>query len=299
MRVYYCDHLEVELPAGHRFPMGKYRLLRHALVAQGVLAETELLPASAAAPEDLLRVHTPAYVGAFRAGTLTASEQRRLGFPWSPALVARTLHSVGGTILAGDAALEDGFGGTLAGGTHHAFPDHGAGYCAFNDIAVAACRLLALDRVARVLIMDVDVHQGDGTAAIFAGDERVFTVSIHGARNFPFRKQRSSLDVELPDGTADDAYLEALERTLTEAFDRGQPDVLFLQAGVDVIAEDLLGRLSLSLAGLAERDRIILAEARARGVPVVLTLGGGYTRDVGVTVAAHVGTYRVARSTHG
>src|SRR5262249_38442717 len=209
----------------------------------------------------------------------------------------RTLASANGTLLAARAALADGIAGNLAGGTHHAHAGFGAGFCVFNDIAVAARALLDERRVARVLVVDADVHQGDGTAAIFAREPAVFTLSLHGARNFPFRKERSSLDVELPDGSGDDAYLARLEGALAEAF-AFAPDIVFVQAGVDALAEDRLGRLALTLDGLFRRDRRILGEARRRGVPAVLTLGGGYAEPLDLTVEAHVGTYRAAAAVY-
>ena len=206
----------------------------------------------------------------------------------------RSLGSVGSTLAAVDAALEDGLSGTLAGGTHHAYRDFGSGYCVFNDLAVAARRVLDRGAVERVLVFDVDVHQGDGTAAIFEDDPRVFTCSLHGERNFPSRKQRSDLDVPLPDGTGDDAYLAALEAALDEALERSRPDLVLYQGGVDVLEVDRLGRLSLSEEGAAERDRRALGRFRSAGLPVALTLGGGYADPIEASVRAYAGTYRAA-----
>lgn len=285
----------VALPAGHRFPMGKYARLRALLRERGLVRDEELVPSPPAPAWALELAHDAAYVRAVLDGTLDERAQRVLGFPWSEALVARSLASAGGTLAAARAALEDGIAGNLAGGTHHAFRDHGSGYCVFNDLAVAALAVLAEGRVGRVLIVDVDVHQGDGTAAILAGDERVFTLSVHGAKNFPFRKQRSTLDVELPDGTGDEAYLMALAPVLMRAFDAARPDLVLVQAGVDPLADDKLGRLSLSLDGLAARDEQILATCKTRGVPVALTLGGGYADPIDKSVEAHAQTYAVAR----
>lgn len=208
----------------------------------------------------------------------------------------RSLGSVGSTLAAVDAALEDGLSGTLAGGTHHAYRDFGSGYCVFNDLAVAARRVLDRGAVRRVLVFDVDVHQGDGTASIFEEDPRVFTCSIHGERNFPSRKQRSDLDVPLPDDTGDDAYLSALEAALDEAMERSRPDLVLYQGGVDVLAVDRLGRMALSEAGVEERDRRALSRFRRDGLPVALTLGGGYADPVEASVSAYAGTYRVARA---
>lgn len=289
----------VPLPAGHRFPMGKYARLRALLLERGVVRPDDLVPVDPAPLALVERVHDPAYVQAVVSGTLDERAMRRIGFPWSEALVRRSLASAHGTLLAARAALADGIAGNLAGGTHHAFRDHGTGYCVFNDIACAAVTLLAEGAVRRVLVVDVDVHQGDGTAALFAGDARVFTLSLHGAKNFPFRKERSDLDVELPDGCGDDEYLTALQPALTTAWERARPDLVFLQGGVDGLGEDKLGRLGLTHSGLRVRDRLILETARTHGVPIALTLGGGYADPLEASIRAHVGTYEVAREVFG
>ncbi|MBF5043627.1 histone deacetylase [Aggregicoccus sp. 17bor-14] len=299
MHVFSCDGYEVPLPEGHRFPMGKYRLLRERLLARGVLRPGELHPSEPVAREVLARVHTPGYLDALFEGRLSEAELRRLGFPWSEALLLRSRASVGGTLAAARAALQEGVAGNLAGGTHHAFPGHGEGYCVFNDIAVAIRALQAEGALERAVVVDLDVHQGNGTAAVFEGDARVFTFSMHGEHNFPFRKQRSSRDVGLPDGTGDADYLEALARHLPEVLEAAGAELLFYQAGVDALAEDALGRLSLSHAGLRERDRSVLEAAWHRGLPVVLTLGGGYAKPLDATLEAHVGTYEVARERYG
>ncbi|MCY1016450.1 histone deacetylase [Pyxidicoccus sp. MSG2] len=294
MRVFHSDSYEVPLPPGHRFPMEKYRLVREALVGRGVLHPGSLTESRPCNREDLEHVHTPRYLDAFFQGTLTEAEVRRLGFPWSPGLVARSCAAVGGTLEAARAALRDGISGNLAGGTHHGFPDHGEGFCVFNDIAVAIRALQAGGLIRRAVVVDLDVHQGNGTAAIFAGDDSVFTFSMHGEHNFPFRKQPSTRDVGLPDDTGDAGYLDALALHLPEVLDIAGADLLFFQAGVDPLAEDALGRLSLTHAGLRERDRIVLEAARRRGLPAVLTLGGGYAKPLSATIDAHVGTYEVA-----
>lgn len=293
MRVHYCDHHEVPLPDGHRFPMGKYAQLRRALGREGVLSTHELHPAPLASVQELQLVHTPAYVEAFLEGRLDRRAISRIGFPYSEALVTRCLASVGGTVAAARAALEDGAGGNLAGGTHHAFADQGAGYCVFNDIAVAARVLQREGLVERVLVVDVDVHQGDGTAAIFQGDDSVFTLSLHGARNFPLRKQQSDLDVPLPDGTGDEEYLAALGPALEEALRRSRPELVFYQGGVDALATDKLGRMSLSHAGLLARDELALGRLFELGLPVAVCLGGGYAEPIEDSVRAYLGTYRV------
>ncbi|HZX41316.1 MAG TPA: histone deacetylase [Myxococcaceae bacterium] len=299
MRVFHSDHHVVPLPPGHRFPMGKYRLLREALLASGVLQADELVPSELVDVQSLLRVHTPRWVRAVLDNRLTEAEQRRLGFPWSPELVLRSRAAVGGTCSAAVRALAEGIGGNLAGGTHHAFPDHGEGYCVFNDIAVSIRALQAAGSIRRALVVDLDVHQGNGTAAVFEGDPEVFTFSMHGERNFPFRKQRSSLDIALADGAGDEVYLDVLARHLPRVVEAARPDLLYYQAGVDPLAEDTLGRLSLTHAGLEARDAFVLEAAQRSGVPVVVTLGGGYARPLEATVRAHIGTYRAARMVWG
>src|SRR3954469_3655834 len=275
--------------------MAKYRLLRERLLSEGVLHASELEQSDLVDRASLLLAHTPEYLDAVFSGTLSEADQRRLGFSWSEALVRRSRASVFGTVAAARAALRDGMAGNLAGGTHHAHADRGTGFCVFNDIAVAARALQREGEIGRAVVVDLDVHQGDGTAAIFAGDESVFTFSMHGAKNFPFRKQRSSLDVELPDGCQDPEYLAALERHLPAALQSARADIVFFLAGVDPLEHDQLGRLKLSRAGLGRRDRMVASAARERGLPLVLTLGGGYARPIGLSVEAHLGTWREAR----
>jgi acetoin utilization deacetylase AcuC-like enzyme len=275
--------------------MQKYALLRRRLLEEAVFSQAELFAAELVDREQLLGAHEPAYVDAVFEGKLTESELRRLGFPWSEQLVARSRASVFGTVAAARAALEDGIACNLAGGTHHAFAGEGTGFCVFNDIAVAARALQREGLIGRAVIVDLDVHQGDGTAAIFADDPSVFTFSMHGAKNFPFRKQKSSLDVELPDGCGDDEYLARLEQHLPRVLDEADAQVLFFQAGVDPLEGDRLGRLKLSLEGLRRRDRLVLRSARALKLPAVVTLGGGYARPVSLSVEAHLGTFREAR----
>ncbi len=295
MRVWYSDPYAVPLPEAHRFPMGKYRRVRELLLERGVLTEGQLELSQPIEREPLLRVHTAAYVRACFEGTLDEAALRRIGFPWSHELLQRSLASAGGTLSAARWALEHGVAGNLAGGTHHAHADFGSGYCVFNDLAVASAALLDERLVERVLIVDLDVHQGDGTAAIFKTEPCVFTFSMHGAKNFPFRKQVSTRDVELPDGCDDAHYLSLLDEHLPEVFESSAPSLVLYQAGVDALAADKLGRLGMSAAGLAERDRRVLAHFRGRGLPVVLTLGGGYGDPIDLTIDAHLGTYRVAR----
>jgi acetoin utilization deacetylase AcuC-like enzyme len=270
--------------------MRKYRLLRDLLSADGLFA---MEPSPPADPAEIERVHDPAYVRGFLAGTLDPRVMRRIGFPWSAQLVKRTLASVGGTLAAAHDALQTGMGGNLAGGTHHAFRHEGSGFCVFNDLAVAILTLRQEGRAARAAVIDLDVHQGDGTAAIFENDPEVLTVSIHGQHNFPFRKQRSRIDIGLPDGTGNSSYLVEVERVLPDvaAF---RPDILFYQSGVDGLAGDRLGRLSLTLEGLQERDRMVLQAAKGLETPLVITLGGGYSDPIEHTALAHANTFRIA-----
>src|SRR5690349_12727758 len=245
MQAFHSDHFVLPLPEGHRFPMGKYRLLREAIAAE--LPEVRLTEAAPASDGELALVHTPVYIDAVSAGLLSAAQQREIGFPWSPQMVERSRRSVGATIAAARAALDDGVSANLAGGTHHAFADRGEGFCVFNDVAVGI-RVLQRDRHAgRVAVVDLDVHQGNGTAAIFAGDDSVFTFSMHGEKNFPFKKETSDLDVALPDGTGDEDYLAALRLHLAAILDRHQPDFVFYLAGADPFEGDRLGRLKLTV----------------------------------------------------
>jgi acetoin utilization deacetylase AcuC-like enzyme len=295
MRLYPCDRYPLPLPDGHSFPIDKYRLLRRRLERHAAAgAPLEFIEPHAATDDELRRVHAPAYLGRVMAGTLSRDEVRRIGFPWSPALVARSLRSTGAAVDAAAAALEEGTAASLAGGTHHAGSDWGEGYCVFNDTAVAAREMQARGAVERVLILDCDVHQGNGTAEIFAADPTVFTMSIHGARNFPLRKHPSSLDVPLDDGTDDDAYLAALAPAVVESFGRGRPDLVFYIAGADPYEHDRLGRLRLTKQGLVNRDRMVLDAARAAGVPLAIVLGGGYSADLDAIVDIHTATMLMA-----
>lgn len=273
------------LPDGHRFPMNKYGLLMPALTALDVryaLHEPEPMPRVA-----VERVHDSAYVAAVFGGTLSPAAERRIGFPVTPAVVARALRVTGGTWLAARLALRHGFAVNTAGGSHHALPDAGAGYCVFNDLAVTAQRLLDDGAVERLLVVDLDVHQGDGTAAIFAGRTDAPTFSMHAAKNFPARKAQSTRDVELPDGMGDAAYLDVLAAELPPLLDRHRPQLVLYQAGVDPHADDKLGRLALSDAGLAAREAFVVEACRSRGIALATTLGGGYGNDVGAVAARH------------
>ena len=273
------------LPAGHSFPMSKYALVLRALAEMG--QGVEILVPEPMAPAWIEAVHDPAYVAAVLAAQVPAARERRIGFPVTAAVARRTLAVAGGTYAAAVRALRTGFAANGAGGSHHAMPDGGAGYCVTNDLAIAANRLVVEGVVRRVLIVDLDVHQGDGTAVIFAGRQDVATFSMHAARNFPVRKARGFCDIELADGCGDDEYLGVLERALTALLDEVAPELVLFQAGVDPHGEDRLGRLALSDAGLAARDAMVVRMCRAHGVAVASTLGGGYGADAMVVARRH------------
>lgn len=303
MQVFSNARFSIGLPPGHRFPMPKYELLRNRVESE--LNGIRLTEADGAGDGELALAHTPAYIAAVVEGTLSAAAQREIGFPWSERMVERSRRSVGATIAAARAALAEGVACHLAGGTHHAYADKGSGFCVFNDVAVAA-RLMQAEqhrahrRPLPVWVIDLDVHQGNGSAAIFRGDPSVFTLSLHGARNFPFRKEAGDLDVDLPDGCTDEPYLAALDAALDEAWwrqqDRGAvPGLAFYLAGADPHEDDRLGRLKLSAWGLAERDRRVFAFLNRQRVPVAVTMAGGYGRDIAVTVAVQLTTVRWAQ----
>lgn len=290
MHAFYCDHFVLPLPPGHRFPMEKYALLRERVAREG---RDELHVPPPATDDQLLRVHDAGYVRRVTEGSLTPDEVRRIGFPWSPQLVERSRRSVGGTVAAARAALRDGVSVNLAGGTHHAFADRGEGFCVFNDVAVAARDIQSAGGVGQVAVLDLDVHQGNGTAAIFHGDDSVFTLSVHGANNFPFRKEASDLDIELPDGSGDAPFLQAVEDGVQVALG-SRPDLAFFLAGADPFEGDRLGRLGVSKEGMARRDALVLDLCRHHRVPVAVVMSGGYGRDVNDTVDIHFATVRAA-----
>ncbi|MBK8976371.1 MAG: histone deacetylase [Planctomycetes bacterium] len=292
--VFHTDGFPLDLPPGHTFPQRKYAMLREAVAALPEAAHVRFVVPPAATDAELTLAHDPGYVAAVRAGTLDGAAQRRIGFPWSAAMVERSLRSCGATVAAARSALRDGIAIYLGGGTHHAFRAHGAGYCVFNDCAVAALALLRDAGVRRIAIVDLDVHQGDGTAALLAGVPGAFTFSMHGARNFPRVKERSDLDVELPDGCDDRTYLQTLDIALEHALERAAPEVVFYLAGADPLAADRLGRLALTPAGLAARDRRVLAACAERRCRVIVTMAGGYAEDIEATVRAQTETVRLA-----
>jgi acetoin utilization deacetylase AcuC-like enzyme len=292
VRIFYSDHFVLPLPPGHRFPISKYALLRERVLASEY-GSACCVPAPAS-DDEITRAHCPDYLARIAGGGLSASEQRAIGFPWSPQMVERSRRTSGATIAAARAALEEGTAANLAGGTHHAFRDRGEGFCVFNDSAIAARMLQAEGRVRRVLVIDCDVHQGNGTAAIFRDDPTVFTFSIHAANNFPFRKEPSDLDIELPDGAGDRIYLDQLERGLGEALARAAADLAIYLAGADPYVDDRLGRLALTKQGLLGRDRMVFEACEQAGVPVAVTMAGGYARDIADTVEIQFNTIESA-----
>ena len=292
LRAYYSDHFVLPLPSGHRFPMIKYRLIREG--AARTVADVEFHEAEAASDGVLALAHHPRYVDQVSRGVLPEQVQKDIGFPWSPEMVERSRRSAGATIAACRSAMEQGVAVNLAGGTHHAYADRGAGFCVFNDAAVAARLMQAERRAARVAIVDLDVHQGNGTASILAKDDSVFTLSLHGEHNYPFEKERSDLDVALPDGVGDADYLAALEAALAQLMDRFDPQLIIYLAGADPHEGDRLGRMKLSMAGLAARDAQVFELGRQQRIPIAVTMAGGYGKNIEDTVAVHVQTITLA-----
>jgi acetoin utilization deacetylase AcuC-like enzyme len=284
----------ITLPEGHRFPMIKYALLREGALARGLVTADTLHEPPRASHADLLRVHTADYVDGVEHGTLDPAHQRRIGLPWSEAFVERAFRVVRGTIEASEHAVQHGIGMNLAGGTHHAFADRGEGFCVFNDVAIAIRRLQALERIRNACIIDLDVHQGNGTSAIFAGDDSVYTFSMHGAKNFPFHKVNGNRDEALDDGMDDDAYLTRLRAALPEVLQAARADLVVYLAGADPHEGDRLGRLRLTFDGLAQRDDLVLRTCREVGLPVCVTIAGGYGRNIDDTVQVHLQTVATA-----
>jgi len=294
MRLFYSDHFVLPLPEGHRFPMRKYALLRERVAASGLFALDDLRVPDAATDDQLRLAHTAEYVARLTGGQLTEREIRRIGFPWSPGMVERSRRSIGGTIAACRAALVDGLAANLAGGTHHAGPDHGEGFCVFNDAAVAARVMQAEGRARRIAIVDCDVHQGNGTAAILAGDRSIFTFSIHAEKNFPFRKFPSDLDIGLDSGTGDAEYLAVLEEALWRVLAQAGADLAIYLAGADPFVGDKLGHLALSKAGLLARDRLVFESCQREGLPVAVVMAGGYAPNLDDIADIHFNTLRLA-----
>jgi len=296
VQIFYTDQFVLPLPDGHRFPMEKYAMLRARVAAANLSGGEPLRVPERANDQEILLAHDAAYLQRVVSGTLAASEIRRIGFPWTAQMVERSRRSSGTTIETCRSALDEGVAVSLAGGTHHAFRDHGAGYCVFNDAAIAALVMQFEDRARRVLIVDCDVHQGDGTAAIFSDDPSVFTFSIHAGKNFPFRKGESDLDVALADSTGDELYLSLLEDGISHSFSASQPDLVIYLAGADPFEGDRLGRLSLSKRGLARRDQMLFSMCGDLGVPVAVVMAGGYAHHIEDTVDIHFNTVRAAAS---
>jgi acetoin utilization deacetylase AcuC-like enzyme len=299
MKIFYCDTFTLPLPPRHRFPIRKYAQLREAVTATGLVAPADIAPPTPATDEQIRRAHDADYLERVKSGDLTPKEIRRIGFPWSPELVARARCSVGGTISACRAALVDGIGVNLAGGTHHASHNRGQGYCVFNDTVIAARAMQTEGRAERVVILDCDVHQGNGTAAIVADDPTIFTFSIHSERNFPFHKERSDIDIGLDDDTGDAAYLAALREGVERSLDRAGADLAIYLAGADPYEGDLLGKLALTKGGLAARDRWVLQRCHQEGLPVAVVMAGGYAREVEDIVDIHLQTVRIAAELAG
>lgn len=294
MQVFYTPRYYAEIGDGHVFPIRKFELARDRLLAEGTLDPSEIVEPSPAPLEDVLLVHTEDYVTRLCNGQLTTKEVRRLGLPWSESLVRRSFYAVGGTLAATHSALASGYSSNLAGGTHHSFADRGEGFCVFNDVAIAIRALRARKLIRRAAIVDCDVHQGNGTATIFAGDNETFTFSMHGANNYPLFKAHSTLDVELPDGIQDAEYLESLAHHLAAVFAH-EPEIVFYLAGADPFARDKLGRLALSIDGLRARDAYVLSECYERELPVLTVMSGGYGKEINDTIEIHCNTIRTVK----
>lgn len=297
MRVFYTPFYYAEIGQNHVFPIRKFELVRNKLLEEGTLRPADLVEPSPVTLSDVLLVHTEDYIARLCEGRLTSRELRRLGLPWSESLVRRSFYAVGGTVAGAHVALEEGIGSNLAGGTHHAFADRGEGFCVLNDVAIAIRSLRRNGAIERAAIIDCDVHQGNGTASIFSDDDSVFTFSMHGARNYPLLKARSSLDVELPDGTDDESYLSILNTNLNVAFQHS-PDLVFYLAGADPYKGDKLGRLALTIEGLRRRDEMVLQECYQRETPVVTVMSGGYGENIHDTIEIHCNTIRAAYSVY-
>ncbi len=296
-KLFYSPYYYAEIGENHVFPIRKFELVKDLLLKEGTLHDEEIVAPEPAKVEDLLLVHTKDYISRLVSGDLTQKEIRKLGLPWSESLVRRSFHAISGTITAAQFALQDGISSNLAGGTHHAFPDRGEGFCVLNDVAVAI-RVLQRENLAqRFLIVDCDVHQGNGTAFIFQDSPEVFTFSIHGAKNYPLFKEVSTLDIELPDQTADAEFLETLEQALPRIFTH-DPDIIFYLGGADPYQNDKLGRLALTIEGLRKRDEIVLEFAKSKDVPIVTTMSGGYAADIKDTVEIHANTIRAVKKVY-
>ncbi len=283
------------LPAGHRFPMDKYDLLPQQLLHEGTASQANFFKPRKLTEEEILTTHNKEYWQKLKTCTLSKKEERRSGFPLSDLIVEREITINAGTIQAAEFALDHGIAMNIAGGTHHAYTDRAEGFCFLNDIAIAANYLLNQKKARQILVVDLDVHQGNGTAEIFQNDDKVFTFSMHGAKNYPMHKEKSDLDIELEDGTNDKTYISLLERHLNDLIDKVKPDFIFFQSGVDVLGTDKLGRLGLTISGCKQRDKIVLEMARNNNIPLVASMGGGYSEQIRDIVEAHANTYRLAQ----
>lgn len=300
IRIAFSAIYRYELPAKHRFPMDKYTLLPEQLLYEGIITEANFFSPEPLSEEIILRTHTPEYWHKLKTNTLTTREIRAIGFPMRPELIARGRVIASGTLdCARHAMTGAGVALNIAGGTHHSFADRGEGFCVFNDIAIAANELLHTGEISKAMVVDLDVHQGNGTAAIFASEPRIFTLSFHGAKNYPNRKPPSDLDVGFPDGTTDQVYLDQLYQTLPELLDAEKPELVFYLSGVDILASDKLGRLSVSLAGCRERDRFVFQCCKDRNIPVAVSMGGGYSERLATIIEAHANTFRMADAIFG
>lgn len=295
---FYSDTFNIPLPEKHRFPGQKYKILRERLVSENILKPEHLIESPLANYEELLSAHSPDYIKSFETGRLNASEMRRIGFPWSEFLVKRTKATVGGALASARSALKNGISGQLAGGTHHAHYDFGSGYCIFNDFAVVAKHFTSTGVVQKVAVIDLDVHQGDGNSSILKSDSNIFVFSMHGAKNFPFRKYESDLDIELQDNCSDEEYLDKLNLGLIK-IKEFKPDLILYQAGVDVLKYDKLGRLNISFEGLFKRDLTVFNFAKAVSCPVSMAIGGGYSEPIEKSIDGYIITYKAAKEIYG
>mgnify|MGYP006277842009 CR=1 FL=1 len=295
IKIAFSEKYHHPLPENHRFPMAKYSLIPQQLIYEGAFTRQHFFIPRELDPDIIAAVHDDTYIHKLNNGTLERKEERRIGFPWSESLIRREEHITAGTLQAAEYALENGIAFNVAGGTHHAYRDRGEGFCIYNDIAVAAQYLLDRGIVRQVLVVDLDVHQGNGTAKIFEQEPRVFTFSMHGAKNYPLHKEKSDLDIALSADVTDKEYLDLLQKNLAHLVETVKPDFIFFQSGVDILENDRLGKLSISKAGIRERDKIVLENAYHRNIPVAASMGGGYARHIRNIVDAHCNTYRIAR----
>ena len=295
LKIAFSPIYKYDLPEGHRFPMEKYELLPEQLVYEGTVSESQFFHPPSLADEDILRTHTSQFLQKLNNNTLTKLEARKIGFPMSRRLIERGKHIAMGTLMCARFAIENGVSMNIAGGTHHSYADRGEGFCVFNDFAIASNILLHQGEVQKILIVDLDVHQGNGNAKLFEKEPRVFTFSMHGAKNYPLKKEKSDLDIPLPDGMEDKNYLQLLSENLPKLIDEVQPDLIFYQSGVDILLYDKLGRLNISMEGCKKRDEMVFSMAKRNNIPIAVSMGGGYSPSIKHIIEAHANTYRVAQ----